>query len=157
VRIFLESYNQSPLQRSISMNFKPLHPNFKAPIKATKDSAAFDIYMPTSGIVFGKVELIPLGFAAAIPKGYVGLLLPRSGVGAKHGLELNNTCGVIDADYRGEWKAAMRTKSGESFQWLEGDRVLQCLVVPALSVDINIVEELDDTDRADGGFGHSGT
>lgn len=138
------------------MKFKPLHPNFKAPTKGSEHAGAFDIYMPTGGIVFGKEEMIPLGFAAAIPFGYVGLLLPRSGVGSKHGLELNNTCGVIDADYRGEWKASMRTKSGKSYAWAEGDRVLQCIVVPALSVSIEIVDDLDETARHIGGFGHSG-
>lgn len=138
------------------MKFQPLHPNFKAPVKGSEHAGAFDIFMPTGGIVFGKEVLIPLGFAAAIPFGHVGLLLPRSGVGAKHGVELNNTCGVIDADYRGEWKAALRTKSGMSFAWAEGDRVLQCIVVPALSVDIKIVESLNETERGAGGFGHSG-
>ena len=138
------------------MKFKPLHPNFIAPTKGSVDSAAFDIYMPTGGIVFGNAEKIPLGFSAAIPKGYVGLLLPRSGTGAKHGLELNNTCGVIDADYRGEWVAVIRTKDGKSFAWAKGDRVLQCVVVPVLSVTIEVVDELDDTERGDGGFGHTG-
>lgn len=138
------------------MKFQPLHPNFKAPIKGSEHAGAFDIFMPTGGIVFGKETIVPLGFAAAIPFGHVGLLLPRSGVGAKHGIELNNTCGVIDADYRGEWKASLRTKSGQSYAWAEGDRVLQCIVVPALSVTIEIVESLDETERGAGGFGHSG-
>lgn len=137
------------------MKFQPLHPNFKAPTKGTEHAGAFDIYMPTGGIVFGNSELVGLGFAAAIPNGYVGLLLPRSSTGAKHGLELNNTCGVIDADYRGEWKAAIRTKSGKSFAWVEGDRLLQCIVVPALSVTIEVVDSLDETDRQ-GGFGSTG-
>lgn len=139
------------------MKFKPLHDKFIAPTKGSPDAGAFDIYMPTGGIVFGKPVKVPLGFAAAIPKGYVGLLLPRSSSGGKHGVELNNTCGVIDADYRGEWMAILRTKSGESFAWAEGDRVLQCVVVPALSVTIEVVDELDDTERGEGGFGSSGT
>lgn len=139
------------------MQFKPLHENFKAPIKGSIDAGAFDIFMPTGGIVFGKPVKVPLGFAAKIPKGYVGLLLPRSSSGGKHGVELNNTCGVIDADYRGEWMAILRTKSGESFAWAADDRVLQCIVVPALSVTIEVVDELDETERGEGGFGSSGT
>lgn len=139
------------------MKFKPLHENFIAPTKGSEKAGAFDIYMPTGGIVFGKELIVPLGFAAAIPDGHVGLLLPRSGVGAKHGVELNNTCGVIDADYRGEWKASLRTKSGMSYAWAAGDRVLQCIVVPAMSVTIEVVDELDETVRGATGFGGSGT
>ena len=75
------------------------------------------------------------------------------------GVELNNTCGVIDADYRGEWKAALRTKSCQEFRWEAGERLNQCVVMPALSVSFDLVasvEELEVTDRGAGGFGHSG-
>ena len=126
------------------------------PTKGSNDAGAIDLYMPEAGSVDGTEVKIPLGFAAAIPKGYVGLLLPRSGTGAKHGLELNNTCGVIDADYRGEWLAVMRTKSGKEFSWKQGERVLQCVLVPVLSPTLEQVEDLDATDRGEGGFGSSG-
>ena len=138
------------------MRIKPISDNFIMPTKGSNDAAAIDLYMPESGCVSGVEKKIPLGFAAAIPKGYVGLLLPRSGVGAKHGLELNNTCGVIDADYRGEWVAVMRTKSGNEFCWQAKDRVLQCVLVPVLSPTLEQVEDLDATDRGEGGFGSSG-
>lgn len=100
--------------------------------------------------------MVKLGFAAAIPPGYVGLLFPRSGVGAKHGVELNNTCGVIDADYRGEWMASIRTKSGNTFTWQAGERVIQCVVVPVLDLQLVQVDDLDDTSRGQGGFGSTG-
>ena len=138
------------------MLIKPIGPSFIMPTKGSNDAAAIDLYMPESGCVSGVEKKIPLGFAAAIPKGYVGLLLPRSGAGAKHGLELNNTCGVIDADYRGEWIAVMRTKSGNEFCWQAKDRVLQCVLVPVLSPTLEQVEDLDATDRGEGGFGSSG-
>ena len=138
------------------MRIKPISDNFIMPTKGSNDAGAIDLYMPEAGSVDGTEVKIPLGFAAAIPKGYVGLLLPRSGVGAKHGLELNNTCGVIDADYRGEWVAVMRTKSGNEFCWQAKDRVLQCVLVPVLSPTLERVEDLDVTDRGEGGFGSSG-
>ena len=138
------------------MRIKPISDNFIMPTKGSNDAGAIDLYMPEAGFVDGTEKKIPLGFAAAIPKGYVGLLLPRSGTGAKHGLELNNTCGVIDADYRGEWLAVMRTKSGKEFSWKQGERVLQCVLVPVLSPTLEQVEDLDATDRGEGGFGSSG-
>ena len=138
------------------MRIKPISNNFIMPTKGSNDAGAIDLYMPEAGSVDGTEKKFPLGFAAAIPKGYVGLLLPRSGTGAKYGLELNNTCGVIDADYRGEWIAVMRTKSGKEFSWKQGERVLQCVLVPVLSPTLEQVEDLDDTDRGEGGFGSSG-
>lgn len=139
------------------MNIKPLHTGFIMPTKGSAQAGAFDIYMPTSGMVAGTADIVGLGFAAAVPPGFVALLLPRSGSGSKFGLELNNTCGVIDSDYRGEWKAALKTKSGLPFIWDAGDRVLQFLLVPvANDVKLNQVEDLDTTARGSGGFGSSG-
>ncbi len=112
--------------------------------------------MPQAGEAKGDSQLVGLGFAAAVPDGHVALLLPRSSAGAKHGVELNNTCGVIDADYRGEWKAAIKTKSGIPFSWNMGDRVLQFLVVPIANVTLNQVNSLDETARGEGGFGSTG-
>lgn len=125
------------------------------PSKGTVNAAAFDIYMPIGGIANGESRLIGLGFAAAVPVGYCALLLPRSSTGAKFGLELNNTVGLIDSDYRGEWKAALRTKSGLEFSWNAGDRILQFVIVPILQVELVQVDKLDETDRI-GGFGSTG-
>lgn len=140
------------------MEIKSLHPKFQIPTKSHDKTGAYDLYMPTSGSVTGSVVTeVPLGFAAAIPDGFVGLILPRSGVGVRQGLELNNTCGVIDADYRGEWKAFIRTKSeNETVQWDAGDRLLQVLFVPVGSFNFELVETLDETIRGTGGFGSSG-
>lgn len=71
-------------------------------------------------------------------------------------MELNNTCGVIDSDYRGEWRAALRTKSGIPFHWEAGDRILQFMIIPVADVKLELVDELDETDRGSGGFGSSG-
>jgi dUTP pyrophosphatase len=138
------------------MHIQSLHQAFIMPTKASDKAGAFDIFMPEAGIANGTSQLVGLGFAAAVPEGHVGLLLPRSSSGAKHGLELNNTCGVIDSDYRGEWKAAMRTKSGVPFKWEAGDRVLQFMLVPVANITLIQVDSLDETARGTGGFGSTG-
>ncbi len=138
------------------MNIQPLHPNFQVPTRGTELAGGYDIYMPKGGALFPDMayaQMVGLGFAAEVPPGYVALLLPRSGAGAKNGLELNNTCGVIDADYRGEWKAALRVKNAEPFQWKAGDRVLQYILVPVHTPELQVVETLSSTARGEGGFG----
>ena len=139
------------------MRFKALHPNFILPTKGSIGAGALDIYMPEAGAVaLNQMKTVGLGFAAAVPKGYVALLLPRSSSGAKYGLELNNTCGVIDSDYRGEWKAVLRTKSPTTFSWKAEERVLQMLLVPVFDALPELVDELDETLRGTGGFGSTG-
>lgn len=139
------------------MRVKPLHRNFFMPTQGTEGAGAFDIYMPVEGYVcHNQAKTVGLGFAAEVPKGYVALLLPRSSSGGKHGLELNNTCGVIDSDYRGEWKAVLRTKSPTPFHWNADDRVLQFMLVPVLTPRLELVDELETTVRGAGSFGSSG-
>lgn len=139
------------------MQIVAIHKGFIMPTKGSNSAGAYDIYMPEAGIANGGSQLIGLGFSAAVPPNHVALLLPRSSTGAKHGLELNNTCGVIDADYRGEWKAAIRTKSGIPLVWEAGDRLIQFLLVPVNCLEVlELVDELDATDRSTGGFGSSG-
>lgn len=135
------------------MRIKSLHNNFVMPTKGTNGAGAFDIYMPAAGETS---SLVGLGFSAEVPKNHVALILPRSSAGVKRGLELRNTCGVIDSDYRGEWKAAVQTKNGDVLQWSAGDRLLQFLVVPVSDVELELVDELDETTRGSGGFGSSG-
>lgn len=138
------------------MKFLSMHPNFKLPTKGTENAAGYDIYMPEAGKADGTSSIVKLGFATQIPVGYVGLLLPRSGVGVKHGVEVNNTVGVIDADYRGEWMAAVKTKSGIPFSWQMHDRVFQMLIVPHFTFTPILVDSLDETDRGSGGWGSTG-
>ena len=139
------------------MRVKALHPNFVMPTKGTDGAGAFDLYMPESGHVSGnQPKMVGLGFAAEVPQGFVALIVPRSGAGVKYGLELNNTCGVIDSDYRGEWKACIRTKAGQPFRWEEDDRLLQFFLVPVLDVRLELADELESTSRGTGGFGSTG-
>ena len=138
------------------MRIQSLHTNFIMPTKGSDQAGAHDIYMPEAGTATGTSQLIGLGFSTAVPTGHVALLLPRSSTGAKFSLELNNTAGIIDSDYRGEWRAALRTKSGLPFSWEKGERVLQFLVVPVTQVTLELVDSLDTTERGTGGFGSSG-
>ncbi len=138
------------------MRIQSLHKDFIMPTKGTEYAGAYDIYMPMAGYTTHMSDIYPLGFAAEVPKNHVALLLPRSGAGAKYGLELNNTCGVIDSDYRGEWKAALRTKNGEVFNWKAGDRIVQFIIVPVITPVLELVESLEETNRGKGGFGSTG-
>lgn len=140
------------------LRIRPIHANFIAPTRGSEGAAALDLYMPEEGRVFQNgPTFVPLGFAAAVPAGHMALLLPRSGVGAKAGLELNNTCGVIDSDYRGEWIAALKLKNQASLSWKAGERLLQCLIVPVALCPVMLVDDLNDTVRGEGGFGSTGT
>jgi dUTP pyrophosphatase len=139
------------------MRIQPAHPDFIMPIKGSKGAGAWDIFMPEAGMADGKTKMVDLGFKAAVPYGFIAILVPRSSTGAKHGLELNNTCGFIDSDYRGNWMAALKTKSGLPFSWAKGDRVLQFTLASVYMGDVRQVEHLDLTERAAGGFGSTGS
>lgn len=143
------------------MQFKQLHPNFQIPTKGTAHAGAYDLYMPTAGVVNkddcpGECPLVGLGFAAAVPVGFVALILPRSGAGAKHGVELRNTVGVIDSDYRGEWMVKVGQRESVEFGWAAGERLFQYILVPVASFEPTLVDELPTTERGEGGFGHTG-
>lgn len=138
------------------MKFLAMHPDFILPTRGTKNSAGYDLYMPEAGMANGTPKLIKLGFATQIPVGYVGLLLPRSSTGVKYGLEVNNTVGVIDSDYQGEWMASVKTKSGIPYSWEKGDRLFQAVFVAHLMTKPELVTELEATERAAGGFGSTG-
>ena len=122
-------------------------------------SGGLDIYLQSDvDLVVGKDTVINLGFAAEVPEGYVAILVPRSSAGMK-GINLRNTIGVIDADYRGEWIAHIVIDEqgdnswGDIVKYKRGDRILQALIVPFKKVDIEISDTLSVTDRGDGGFG----
>ena len=136
---------------------------FYEPMYATDGSGAFDLCAQHPFTMSKEPVMVDLGFKSAIPVNHVGLVLPRSGMGFKYGVELMNTAGVIDSDYRGEWKAKVVLKEcGEHDSLLvkAGDRFLQCLIVPVKRVNFTKVNEFDfaayDTARGEGGFGHSG-
>jgi dUTP pyrophosphatase len=101
-------------------------------------------------------QAIPTGIAVAIPRGYAGFVLPRSGLALKRGLSLANTPGLIDADYRGELKvAAINLDPTEPISIQRGDRIAQLVILAVPPVRLSEVDELDQTVRGEGGFGSS--
>lgn len=104
----------------------------------------------------GHRALIPTGFAIALPAGFEAQIRPRSGLAIKHGIGLINSPGTIDADYRGEIKIAVINLGPAPYTFQRGDRIAQMVIKKVVVAQLDIVEELDQTDRDAGGFGHTG-
>jgi dUTP pyrophosphatase len=104
----------------------------------------------------GDWKLIPTGIALSIPEGYEGQVRPRSGLALRNGITLVNTPGTIDADYRGEVGVLLINLGRQAFKVRRGDRVAQLVIAPVFQATIELVDELDDTPRSTGGFGHTG-
>lgn len=105
----------------------------------------------------GDTELIPTGIAIHIsdPK-LAATILPRSGLGHKHGIVLGNLVGLIDSDYQGQLYVSVWNRGDKEFTIEVGDRIAQLVFLPVIQVDFDLVDEFDDSDRGEGGFGHSG-
>lgn len=104
----------------------------------------------------GRYVQIPAGIAIALPKGYEAQIRPRSGLAARFGISLVNTPGTIDADYRGEIGVLLINHGVEPFQVKRGDRIAQMIVAPVARTKWEVTEGLDETERGEGGFGHTG-
>lgn len=105
----------------------------------------------------GQRATVPTGIAVAIPCGYAGLVLPRSGLAARHGIAMVNSPGLIDSGYRGELAVVLiNTDTSDSFHIRRGDRIAQLVVQRVEEVSLITVEELDLTSRGSGGFGSTG-
>lgn len=125
----------------------------------TPSAAGMDICAAVTDqlvITPGAIQLIPTGFAMAIPEGFEAQIRPRSGLAANHGLGLINSPGTIDSDYRGEVKIALINLGTEKFTIRRGDRVAQMVIKRVYRAELNLVEKLNPTDRDKGGFGHTG-
>lgn len=106
----------------------------------------------------GETTLIPTGLAIHIGNpALAAVLLPRSGLGHKHGLVLGNLTGLIDSDYQGQVFISCWNRGSKSYEIQPGERIAQMVFVPVAQVEFEVVEEFDDSDRGSGGFGHSGT
>lgn len=105
----------------------------------------------------GGRELVPTGLAIAIPEGFAGFVQPRSGLALKHGVTCLNTPGLIDSGYRGELKVLLiNTDPTEAFEIRRGERIAQLVIQAVEHVALREVDELDDSERGRGGFGHTG-
>tara|TARA_B100000768_G_C11188604_1_gene336259 strand:- start:24 stop:479 length:456 start_codon:yes stop_codon:yes gene_type:complete len=105
----------------------------------------------------GLSQLIPIGFAMYLEDdGLAALVIPRSGLGSKHGIVLGNLVGLIDSDYQGELMVPAWNRSQEDFEINPGDRIAQMIIVPVVQAKFKIVKEFDKTKRGEKGFGSSG-
>ena len=106
----------------------------------------------------GETELVPTGLAIHISdSNLAAVLLPRSGLGHKHGLVLGNLTGLIDSDYQGQVFISCWNRSQKAYEIQPGERIAQMVFVPVEQVHFEVVREFEDSDRGDGGFGHSGS
>jgi dUTP pyrophosphatase len=130
------------------------------PKRMTEHAAGFDLHaavtVPTT-IARGQIMLVPCGFAMALPPGYEAQVRPRSGLASKHGVTLVNSPGTIDADYRGEVQVPLINHGSADFVVERGMRIAQMVIVPLPPAELVEVNELDETSRGKGGFGHTGS
>lgn len=127
--------------------------------QATSHSSGFDLRARVDGTLSlapGERALVPSGIAVALPPGYEGQVRPRSGLALRHGLTLLNSPGTIDADYRGEVGVVVVNLGREPVRIERGDRIAQLVIQRVPAVRVSEVERLPETDRGDGGFGHTG-
>lgn len=139
---------------------KRIGTEFPLPQYATPGSAGMDlracIEQPLE-IKPGETQLIPTGISIHIEDpGLAAVLLPRSGLGHKHGIVLGNLVGLIDSDYQGPLMVSCWNRSSETFTLNIGERLAQMVIVPVVQADFEIVEEFGDSHRGEGGFGSSG-
>lgn len=133
---------------------------FPLPDYATAGSAGLDLRAMLSdelALAPGATELLPTGMAIYIEQpGYAGMILPRSGLGHKHGIVLGNLVGLIDADYQGQLMVSCWNRGNNSFVIQPGDRIAQLVIVPVQQVALRQVDNFTSSARGAGGFGHSG-
>src|SRR6202049_1652106 len=134
--------------------------SFPLPAYATAGSAGLDLRACLAQpleLAPGRAELIPTGLAIYIEDpGLAAVVLPRSGLGHRHGIVLGNLVGLIDSDYQGELMVSCWNRGQELFTLKPGERIAQLVVVPVVQVDLEVVKDFDATARGSGGFGHSG-
>lgn len=147
----------------MNLNVKiKLSRGMNAPEYATDGSAAVDLRAAleeneTVTILPGERALIPTGLSISPQsRDTVAVIAARSGLGVKKGIALSNGIGVIDSDYRGEIQVGLINHGQEPFEVRRGDRIAQMLFLPVLTADFLVTDVLDDTERGDGGFGHTG-
>ena len=139
------------------MKIKLLSDKAMIPYRGSQEAAGYDLYSVDSvDINPGECKLISTGIAIQLPSGYFGAIFPRSGTAVKRGLRLANCVGVIDSDYRGEVKVPLYNDSQEVQPVEQGERIAQLIILPYATVSFEVVDELSDTIRGNGGFNSTG-
>ena len=142
------------------VKIKKLNSKAMLPTYGSEYSAGADLYAcmeETVTIQPGETVLIKTGLAMTIPEGYAGLIYARSGLATKKGLAPANKVGVVDADYRGEVMVPLHNHSRVAVEVEHGERIAQMVITPFLTAEYMLAEELDETERGEGGFGSTGT
>lgn len=146
---------------SVNIRVKKLYEDAMIPTQGSQWAAGGDlyVYLPDKGEIAippHQTAMIGTGIIAAIPRTYWGGVFARSGLASKQGLAPANCVGVVDPDYRGEIKVALRNNSDEQRVVCHGDRIAQLVIIPLPKTTYSEAEDLDDTARGEGGFGHTG-
>jgi dUTP pyrophosphatase len=147
-----------PVSAGVEMLVQILDDALPQPARAHEDDAGLDLVAREAATLYpgaGPV-VVPTGVAVAIPPGYCGLVCPRSGLAARHGVGVLNGPGVVDAGYRGEIRVVLHCVGPDEVRVARGDRIAQLLVVPAAAPALSFVAELPDSVRAANGFGSTG-
>jgi dUTP pyrophosphatase len=142
-----------------ALEVRLLHPDARAPRRAHPGDAGLDLVAVAGADIapHGGRVAIATGIAVAIPHGYAGLVLPRSGLAARHGITLSNAPGLIDAGYRGEIVVLMVNLGQKEYYVRAGERIAQLVITPVALPEIALVDELPPSDgRGHGGFGSTG-
>lgn len=140
-----------------ALQVKKLHPNAKLPTKGSEFAAGYDMYACLDEPIVIKARsrsVVPLQIAVTIPEGFYGRIAPRSGLAVKAGLDVG--AGVVDRDYTGPVGAVMFNHSDSDFTVSHGDRICQMIITPYATVEVEEVDQLDNTTRGSGGFGSTG-
>jgi len=134
--------------------------DFPLPSYATSGSAGIDLRAcveSSTEVAAGETILIPTGMSIFIDDpSLAAVILPRSGLGHKHGIVLGNLVGLIDSDYQGPLMVSLWNRGSETFSFEPGDRIAQLVFVPIVQVGFDVVEEFESSQRGEGGFGHTG-
>lgn len=137
------------------LRVKLLHPNAKAPAKSDEEATGYDLYTPTKEVVYaGTRKLIKLGIATDIPHGYFGKIFDRSGLAKRDGI--TTLAGVIENEYRGQWGVILLNTGDVDCYFEVGDRIAQVVLLPYGKFPVIVVDELNETERGEGGFGSTG-
>jgi dUTP pyrophosphatase len=142
----------------VTLRFRRLSDAARPPAQAHDGDAGYDLHAAeTVAIRPGERASVGTGIAVAIPAGQAGLVVPRSGLAARHGISVVNAPGLIDSGYRGELRVLLlNTDRTEAFQVAPGDRIAQLVLVAVETPELEELTELDETVRGSGGFGSTG-
>ena len=162
----IESISDSPHSTSLAQSIQVrildsrIGSQFPLPAYATAESAGLDLRACSEAVLTispGETVLIPTGIAIHIGNPQIAaVILPRSGLGHKHGIVLGNLVGLIDSDYQGPLMVSCWNRSDTAYTIEPGDRIAQLVFLPIIRASFNVVDTFDATDRGSGGFGHSG-